>query len=124
MSTSDRSTVTTPAGKRFLSNAVAFKVIQRLAQRKVPAAYIEAVEDMIADALNGRRFDDEHEHSNFARQAIMSRDAIEKYLVRYHVDMVKLGAPAKICKQELLYQLTLLQSVALSTAEAISAVKH
>ena len=124
MYTTDRSTVTTPAGKRFLSNAVAFKVIQRLAQLKVPAAYIEAVEDIIADALNGRFFDDEHEHSDFAHQAIMSRNAIEKYLVRYHADMVKLGAPVEICRQELLYQLTVLESVGLSTTEAMSAVKH
>jgi hypothetical protein len=124
MYTTDRSTVTTPAGRRFLSNAVAFKVIQRLAQLKVPTAHIDAVEDMIADALNGRPFDYEHEHSDLARQAIMSRNMIEKYLMRYHADMVKLGAPAKICKQELLYQLTLLQSVGLSTTEAMSAVKH
>src|SRR6185436_3051330 len=124
MYTTDRSTVMTPTGKRFLSNAVAFKVIQRLTQLKVPTAYVEAVEDMIADALNGRPFDDEHEHSDLARQAIMSRNAIEKYLLRYHADMVKLGAPAKICKQELLYQLTLLQRVGFSTTEAMSAVKH
>jgi hypothetical protein len=107
-----------------LSNAVAFKVIQRLARLKLPVVYIEAVEDMIADALNGRCFDDEHKFSNFARQAIVSRDAIEKYLARYHADMVRLGAPAKICRQELMHQLVLLQRVGVSVAEAMSAVKH
>jgi hypothetical protein len=116
--------LTTPAGKRFLSNAVAFKIVQRLVEFEVTEAEAETVADLVATALKGQPSNTNREYVGFVRRALTSRDVIENYLVRYHTDMIKLGAPPKLCGQELLHAVCLLHRLGMSAVEARHAVKH
>jgi hypothetical protein len=115
---------TTPAGKRFLSSALACEMLRRFAQLAHDEAEVGAVMDAVTHALSGERFDSRQEFAEYARSAIVSRDLIEKYLEEYHADMVKLGASLACCERELILVLKKLHKIGLAGAEAVCAIKH
>jgi hypothetical protein len=68
---------TTSEGRRFVSNAIAFKTLQRRLQQELPAAQVEIAENMVLDALHGKEVDADHQFAGVAAHAVETRDTLQ-----------------------------------------------
>jgi hypothetical protein len=99
-------------------------VLRRFARLEHGEEKAKAIMVVVTHALSGARIDGQNELDEYARNAIASRNLIQKYLEEYHSDMVKLGASPLCCERELRHAVQNILSIGLAGAEAVCATKH